>query len=95
MSAAAAAAPAPKTAEELRKLERSLAYSYASELIGNVLAEVEGSDLVDVFDLDSAAYSDEDEVEDAAAYLESRGLLLRSTLNPRWVAILDESEEEQ
>lgn len=83
---------APLTPEALRTLERSLAYERARGALDSFCGA--GRDAFsdrNWYDLDDV---DEDavNVDDEAAYLDSRGLLERHPTKPRWVDVRDESE---
>jgi hypothetical protein len=78
-----------RTATELRKIERSLAYSMASGIIESECLCVQmGEEDCEWRDLNSANTPLEDEV----AYLESRRLIERHPEHREWVTICDEGE---
>ncbi len=77
---------------EMRKLERSLAYEFATEVITD--------DSITVWDVDDEVWHDiaaclefeAPDFADSKRYLELRGLLQVHPTNPNWVRVVDEGE---
>lgn len=80
-----------RTAEEMQKLERSLAYLGAYDQLDKFAAEVE--DGLDAFDITPTGDEDVDAtVKEAVEYLDSRGLIFRGAENPNIIIVQDEDE---
>jgi hypothetical protein len=80
--------------EDLRDLERSLAYDEASSMIDSMCAMESTDDRLEAWwnnidDIDDMP-GVEEAIADAVRYLDSRGLLERHPNHPNWVRVLDE-----
>jgi hypothetical protein len=81
-----------RTEEQLRELERSLAYEHPSGLLDSCFVKKGDDDGRYWIDLERGEYGD---FESEIAYLDSRGLLERHPQHAHWVCVRDESEEEK
>lgn len=76
---------------EMRKLERSLAYEFASQILTGNCRPVgpKGEDWWDTTNVNELA---SDDFEEAMRYLDFRGVLDRHPVESGWVSLRDESE---
>lgn len=78
----------------MRELEQSLAYEYASDVLRSFCASYENEDGQECFDLKTPWLTGDmqSELNEAARYLDWRGLLAHGEKDPRFVVVLDEDE---